>query len=138
MIGGDDPRPRWIARLVDELSAFLQERVVLVKPVEECLVDGDAFSCLIRSSPPEGNGFRLCWEGVLGMQPSDGKPHISVSLFLYGRNRRLGLMGHAEGSVLEIDYEGSPGRGGRWGAPEWLPDEFGEYLAYDSWSGEPS
>lgn len=107
---------------------------MLAESLEKCLEVDNAFSCPIRSSPPQGNGFQLCWEGVLGMEPIDGKPHTSVSLFLYSRNHRLGLMDHTEGGFLEIDYEGSLEHGGRWGTPQWLPDEFGEYLAYDSWS----
>ncbi|GAA3975221.1 hypothetical protein GCM10023085_67130 [Actinomadura viridis] len=129
----DDPRPRWIIRLIAELSTLLQEQISLAEPIEKCLVGEDAFSCRIRSSPPQGKGFRLCWEGVLGMEPIDGKPHTSVSLFLYSRNRRLATSDHPEGSVLEIDYEGSLEHGGRWGTPQWLPDEFGEYLTYDSY-----
>ncbi|MEV0186624.1 hypothetical protein AB0I54_46690 [Streptomyces sp. NPDC050625] len=118
---------------MEELSEFLQEPVVLVESPDECLVDDDAFSCLIRSSPPQGQAFQLCWEGILGMEPVDGKPHTSVSLFLYSRSRRLSLPGHSEGSVLEIVYEGSLEHGGRWADPGWHQDEFGEYLTYGSY-----
>ncbi|MBB6399018.1 hypothetical protein BKA00_005932 [Actinomadura coerulea] len=136
VIGRDDPRPGWISRLVTELSTLLQEQITLAEPLDKCLMDdeGFSFSCPIRSSPPQGNGFQLCWEGVLGMEPINGKPHTSVSLFLYSRNRRLGMMDHKQGSVLEIEYEGSLEHGGRWGTPTWFPDEFGEYLAYASYS----
>ncbi|MEU8125432.1 hypothetical protein AB0C21_42545 [Spirillospora sp. NPDC049024] len=34
---------------------------------------------------------------------------------------------------MEIDYEGSLEHGGRWGTPRWLADEFGEFLAYESY-----
>jgi hypothetical protein len=132
--GRDDPRPGWINRLVAELSTLLQEQIELVTPMDECLDDeGPGFSCSIRSSPPQGDGFQLCWEGVLGMQLIDGKPDTSVSLFLYSRNRRLGLMDDREGSYLEIAYEGPLERGGRWETPAWLRDDFGEYLAYRSY-----
>ncbi|GGW68819.1 hypothetical protein [Streptomyces xantholiticus] len=118
---------------MEELSEFLQEPVILVESLKECLVDDDAFSCLIRSSPPQGRAFQLSWEGILGMEPIDGKPHASVSLFLYSRNRRLALSGHAEGSVLEIVYEGSLEHGGRWANPCWDQDEFGEYLTFETY-----
>ncbi|TDD87377.1 hypothetical protein [Actinomadura rubrisoli] len=134
MIGKEDPRPGWITRLVAELSTLLEEQVELVTPMDECLNDEvPGFCCSIRSSPPQGNGFQLCWDGVLGMDFSDGKPDISVSLFLYSRNRRLGLMDDREGSFLEIAYEGSPEHGGRWGSPAWLRDGFGEFLGYESY-----
>ncbi|MEU6036396.1 hypothetical protein ABZ801_13385 [Actinomadura sp. NPDC047616] len=120
------------------MSTFLQEPVFLAEPIEKCLFDDgfDGFSCLIRSSPPAGNGFQLCWEGVLGMQLIDGKPDVSVSLFLYSRNHRLGMMNHTDGSYLEIVYEGSLENGGQWTTLEWLEDGFGEFLAYDSYGGQ--
>ncbi|MFF5262213.1 hypothetical protein ACFY4C_25025 [Actinomadura viridis] len=136
MIGRDDLRPQWIARIVAELSTLLQEQITLAEPIENCLMGDEAFSCLIRSSPPQGNGFQLCWEGVLGMEPIEGEPYVSASLFLYSRGRRLGMINDAEGSFLEIDYEGSLEDGGRWGNPRWLADEFGEYFAYDSYGDQ--
>ncbi|MEW2353155.1 hypothetical protein [Spirillospora sp. NPDC029432] len=125
-----------ITRLVAELSTLLQEPIEIVSPLDDCFLEdeGWTFSCGIRSAPPQGNGFQLCWEGVLGADMShDGEPRASVSLFLYSRNRRLGMMGHSEGSSLEIDYEGSLEHGGRWGTPCWHQDDFGEYLAYESY-----
>ncbi|RKS70723.1 hypothetical protein BZB76_5202 [Actinomadura pelletieri DSM 43383] len=133
MINGDDPRPRWIVRLIAELSALLQEEIELAEPLENCLMGDEAFSCLIRSSPPQGNGFQLCWEGVLGMQLIDGEPDTSVSLFLYSRNRRLGVMDDRDGSFLEVVYEGSLEHGGQWGNPVWMRDDLGEYRAYESY-----
>ncbi|WP_147339720.1 hypothetical protein [Actinomadura spongiicola] len=67
------------------------------------------------------------------MELIDGEPRASVSLFLYSRNRRLGQMGDRNGSFLELVYEGSLEHGGRWGTPVWLRDDFGEYLAYESY-----
>lgn len=136
MAGRDDHRLGVITRLVAELSTLLQEQVELVEPMDDCFLDDEGleFSVGIRSSPPQGNGFQLCWEGVLGSELiQDGKPHTSVTLFLYSRNRRLGMMEDREGSSLEIDYEGSLEHGGRWGTPRWLPDEFGEFLGYESY-----
>jgi hypothetical protein len=137
--GRDDPRLGVINRLVAELSTLLQEPIELVGPMDDCFLEDEGweFSCRIRSSPPQGNGFQLCWEGVLGAGlTGDGKPHTSVTLFLYSRNQRLGMMGHSEGSTLEIDYEGSLEHGGRWGTPFWLQDDFGEYLAYESYGDD--
>ena len=136
MTSESDPRPRWITRLVEELSGFLREPVTLVQPPQECLVDEDAFCCPIRSSPPQGQAFQLCWEGVLGMEPIEGRPHTSVSLFLYSRNQRLAMHGHTEGSVLEIVYEGSLEHGGRWSTPYWEEDVYGEYLSYNSYDND--
>lgn len=134
MTGRDDPRPGWINRLVAELSTLLQEQIELVTPMNECLHDeGSGFSCSIRSLPPQGSGFQLCWDGILGMQLIDGRPDTRVSLFLYSGNQRLGLMDDREGSFLEIVYEGSLKHGGQWGTPAWLRDDFGEYLAYESY-----
>ncbi|GAB3987780.1 hypothetical protein GCM10029978_107910 [Actinoallomurus acanthiterrae] len=99
-------------------------------------MDDDAFSCLIRSSPPQGEAFQLCWEGVLGMEPIDGKPFTSASLFLYSRDRRLAVASHNGGSYLWIVYEGSLERGGRWSNPRWQLDEFDEYLMYDSYDDD--
>ncbi|GGV20627.1 hypothetical protein GCM10010182_48320 [Actinomadura cremea] len=136
MTGRDDPRLGVITRLVAELSTLLQEPIELVEPVDGCFPDDEGweFSCGIRSSPPQGNGFQLCWEGVLGAGLlEDGKLHTSVTIFLYSRNRRLGMMEDREGSSLEIDYEGSLRDGGWWGTPRWLADEFGEFLGYESY-----
>lgn len=136
MTGRDDPRIGVINRLVAELSTLLQEPVELAGPLDNCFLDdeGLVFCVNIRSSPPQGNGFQLCWEGVLGSDlVQDGSPHASVSLFLYSRNRRLGMMEDREGSSLEIDYEGSLEHGGRWGTPRWLADGFGEFLQYESY-----
>ncbi|GAB3895277.1 hypothetical protein ACFQ1S_05690 [Kibdelosporangium lantanae] len=128
MSSGSDPRLRWITGLVGELSEFLEEPVALVGPIEECLVGDNAFSCPIRSSHPRGRVFQLCWNGVLGMAPFDGKPHVSATLFLYSRNQRLALPGHPNGSILEVVYES-----GQWTTPHWQQDEFGEYIAYDAY-----
>ncbi|MFD0692137.1 hypothetical protein [Actinomadura fibrosa] len=133
---GGDPRLDVITRLVAELSAFLQEPIERVEPADVLFLDDEGweFSCKVRSPPPRGDGFRLCWEGLLGAGlAADGNPHVSVTIFLYSRNRRLGVTGDAEGSSLEIDYEGSLEHGGRWVSPRWLHDEFGEFLGYESY-----
>lgn len=136
MTGRDDPRLGVINRLVAELSTFLQEPIELVEPTDNCFLEDEGleFCVNIRSAPPQGNGFQLCWEGIMGGQlVQDGKSDVSVTLFLYSRNRRLGMMEDREGSGLEIDYEGSPENGGCWGNPRWLADEFGEFLTYESY-----
>ncbi|WP_171166957.1 hypothetical protein [Streptomyces sp. I05A-00742] len=121
---------------MDELSDFLQEPVLLVEPLDDCLVDDDSFCCLIRSPPPQGRAFQLCWEGILGMEPIDGKPDTSVVLFLYSRNRRLAVHDHAGGSFLYVVYKGSLEHGGRWTTPGWRLDEFDEYLMYESYGDD--
>ncbi|GGU00667.1 hypothetical protein GCM10010177_69710 [Actinomadura citrea] len=136
MTGRDDPRLGVINRLVAELSTLLQEPIEVVELLDDRFQDGEGldFCVSIRSSPPQGNGFQLCWEGVMGSQLiQDGSRRASVTLFLYSRNRRLGMMEDREGSSLEIDYEGSLEHGGWWGTPRWLADEFGEFLGYESY-----
>lgn len=130
-----DPRHRWLTRLVEELGEYLQEPVLIVGPLEECFIE-DAFCCFIRSSPPRGRAFQLCWEGVLGGQRiDDAKYDTSATLFLYSRNQRLSVPGHDNGSCLEVVYEGSLEHGGRWADAYWANDDLGEYFAYDSYSG---
>ncbi|MEV6561598.1 hypothetical protein AB0M22_38175 [Nocardia sp. NPDC051756] len=124
---------RWlsaIAAVADSLAAHLGEPVNVVDPGEM----EDAFSCLIRGREPSGPSLQLAWEGILGMHYSDGQPNISATLFLYSRGRRLRLDNHS-GSFLEIVYEGALDGSGTWRDLGWLQDDFGEFEAYDRYSG---
>ncbi|MFF3228180.1 hypothetical protein ACFYV7_35675 [Nocardia suismassiliense] len=126
---GNSPSGRWrstIDGLVVGLATHLGEQVTLIDADEI----GDAFSCSIRGPEPSGPTFQVAWDGVLGMQYIDGKPDISVSLFLYSRGRRLRL-DDQPGSYLEIVYEGPLDGSGTWRDQGWLQDDFGEFEGYD-------
>ncbi|MGI5171216.1 hypothetical protein ACQEU3_43385 [Spirillospora sp. CA-253888] len=129
--GREDDRPsgRWgatIDALVASLAAHLGQQVTLVDRGEM----EDAFSCLLHGPEPSGPSLQMAWEGVLGMQYIDGKPDISVSLFLYSRGRRLRLADQSA-SYLGIVYEGPFDGSGAWRDMGWLQDDFGEFEGYD-------
>ncbi|QBS39432.1 hypothetical protein [Nocardia sp. CS682] len=124
---------RWlpaINALADSLATHLGEQVNVVDSGEM----EDAFSCLLRGPEPSSPSFQVTWEGVLGMHYTDGQPRVSVSLFLYSRGRRLRL-DDQPGSYLEIVYEGPLDGSGTWRDLGWLRDDFGEFEAYDRYSG---
>ncbi|MFI6517878.1 hypothetical protein ACIBF1_20140 [Spirillospora sp. NPDC050679] len=126
---GGGPSGRWSATidvLAASLAAHLGQQVTVVDGGE--IEDG--FSCVVRGPEPSGPTFQLAWEGVLGMRHTDGKPDVSVSLFLYGRGRRLRLADQSA-SYLEIVYEGPLDGSGSWRDLGWLHDGFGEFDAYD-------
>ncbi|MGK8524311.1 hypothetical protein ACRS6B_23405 [Nocardia asteroides] len=127
--GPEETPGRWrsaIDALADSLAAHLGEQVTVVDAGEM----EDGFSCFLRGREPSGPTLQLAWEGVLGMHYSDGKPKISVSLFLYSRGRRLRL-DDQPGSYLEIVYEGPLDGSGTWRDLGWLRDDFGEFEAHD-------
>ncbi|WUH97094.1 hypothetical protein OHR68_26590 [Spirillospora sp. NBC_00431] len=135
MNGRENDRPpgRWSATidaLAASLAAHLGQEVTVVKASEY----GDAFSCLVRGPRPSGPTFQTAWEGVLGMGYTEGRPDISVSLFLYSRGRRLRLDDQA-GSYLEIVYEGPFDGSGTWRDLGWLQDGFGEFEGHDHYGG---
>jgi len=124
---------RWrpaIDALVASLAEHLGQPVTVVNAGE---VD-DGFSCLVRGPAPSGPTLLVAWEGVLGMAQHDGTPHVSVSLFLYSRGRRLRL-DDQPGSYLELVYDGPLDGGGTWRDLGWLQDDFGEFEAHDRYGG---
>ncbi|MGW4845763.1 hypothetical protein [Nocardia brasiliensis] len=127
---GDTPTAgRWHSTIdifVNSLAAYLGERVTVVNRDE--LDDG--FSCLVRGPAPTAPAIQVAWEGVLGMHDVDGKPDISLSLFLYSRGRRVRLDDQS-GSYLEIVYEGPLDGSGTWRDLGWFEDGFGEFEAHD-------
>ncbi|CAM4484363.1 hypothetical protein NONI108955_33900 [Nocardia ninae] len=129
----DNPAVRWLSAinaLAGSLATHLGQQVNVVDSGEM----EDAFSCLLRGPEPSSPSFQVTWEGVLGMQYTDGQPRVSVSLFLYSRGRRLRL-DDQPGSYLEIVYEGPLDGSGTWRDLGWLRDDFGEFEAYDHYSG---
>ncbi|TDD37684.1 hypothetical protein E1287_07855 [Actinomadura sp. KC06] len=129
----DRPSGRWSAAidaLAASLGAHLGQRVTVVGSSQ--IEDG--FSCLVRGPEPSGSTLQMAWEGVLGMQYFEGKPDISVSLFLYSRGRRLRL-DDQPGSYLGIVYEGPFDGSGTWRDMGWLQDDFGEFDAHDHYGG---
>ncbi|MGH3241358.1 MAG: hypothetical protein ACRDNL_13345 [Spirillospora sp.] len=136
MVNGRDhdrPSGRWretIDALAASLAAHLGQEVTVVKATEH----GDAFSCLVRGPKPSGPTLQMAWEGVLGMDYYEGKPDISVSLFLYSRGRRLRL-DDQPGSFLEIVYEGPFDGSGTWRDEGWLQDDLGEFEGHDHYGG---
>lgn len=90
----------------------------------------DGFSCLLRGPAPQDPTLQIAWQAVLGMQEIDGKPDVSVSLFLYSRGRRLRL-DNQPGSYQEITYDGPLDGTGTWHDEGWLQDDFGEFAAHD-------
>lgn len=120
---------RWtslINSLVAGLSKHLNETVTIVDAGEM----PDGFSSSIRGPEPCHPSLQVAWEGTLGMQNIDGKPHVSATLFLFSRGRRLRLDDQT-GSFLEIVYEGPLDGTGTWRDLGWLQDDFGEFEEYD-------
>jgi len=122
--GGDST----IDLLAASFAAHLGQQVTIV---DSSGMTPDGFACFIRSPAPAGPTLQVAWEGVLGMKYIDGRPDISVSLFLFSRGRRLRLDDHHPGSYLEIVYEGPLDGSGTWRDLGWLHDGFGEFEAYD-------
>lgn len=120
---------RWrttIDALVASLAEHLGQQVTVVNTTEM----EDAFSCLVRGPKPSGPTLQVAWEGVLGMEQIEGKPDVSVSLFLYSRGRRLRL-DDQRGSYLELVHDGPLDGRGTWRDLGWLQDDFGEFEAHD-------
>ncbi|MCI2416235.1 hypothetical protein MOQ72_02265 [Saccharopolyspora sp. K220] len=97
--------------------------------VDRSFPDDKTFSCMIRSRPPKQDGFGLCWEGILGMEPIEGHLHASASIFMYSQNRRVAIEGH-DSSYFEIEYEGDVDQGGNWVSRGWIEDALGEYANF--------
>ncbi|GAB7040385.1 MULTISPECIES: hypothetical protein [Catenuloplanes] len=122
---------RWrqeIAAIADSLSQHLRQRVEVLGATEMA----EAFSVSVRGPAASPTGFGLTWNGVLGMQPIDGRPHISVSMFFYSRGERIRLAEH-DGSYIELELDGRLDGSGTWRDLGWLEDEYGEYESYDRW-----
>ncbi|SDF43714.1 hypothetical protein SAMN05216553_101635 [Lentzea fradiae] len=128
----NSPAGRWrpaIDALTVGLAAHLGDRATVVNATEM----EEAFSCLVRGPEPSGP-LQVGWEAVLGMEHYDGKPHVSATLFLYSRGRRLRL-DDQRGSYLEIVYDGPLDGSGTWRDLGWLQDDFGEFDAHDRFGG---
>ncbi|OLF12788.1 hypothetical protein BLA60_05830 [Actinophytocola xinjiangensis] len=128
---GENAGGRWrptIDALVAGLAEHFGEPVTVVNANE---ID-DGFSCLVRGAAPTGP-LRVSWEGVLGLAEVDGRPDVSVSVFVYSHGRRVRL-DDQPGSYLELVHEG-PLDGGTWREVGWLQDDFGEFAAHDRYGG---
>ena len=130
----DNPETgRWrsaIEAMTASFGAHLGQQATVVNSSEF----EDGFSCLLRGPAPSDPTLQVAWEAVLGMQEVDGKPDVSVSLFLYSRGRRLRL-DDQPGSYLEIVYDGPLDGTGTWRDEGWLQDDFGEFAAHDHYGG---
>jgi hypothetical protein len=122
---------RWrqeIAAIADSLSQHLRQRVEVLGATEMV----EAFSVSVRGPAASPTGFGLAWNGVLGMQVIDGRPHISVSVFFYSRGERIRLAEH-DGSYIELELDGRLDGSGTWRALGRLEDEYGEYESCEHW-----
>jgi len=125
-----------IEHLVNTLSEYLQQQIEIVdKTIEESIVDNESFCCCIRSAASFGGPLSIAWEGRLGMEAIEGKPLVSVSLFLFSHNKRLNIVGQ-QGSYVDLVYgRHNSGRGG-WHFQGWEEDVYGEYEDIDEYSGD--
>jgi hypothetical protein len=114
-----------------ETAVYLGERLrdflgfeVIAEPMT--LLEFDAFSCGLHGGAAFGGVLQLEWCGVLGMEPIDGRSHVSASLFLFSQRRRLRLAGQL-GSSLELVFERRDDGPGQWVSLGWHDDVYGEY-----------
>ncbi|ALG08318.1 hypothetical protein [Kibdelosporangium phytohabitans] len=124
---------RWqstTSAIVASLADYIGQTVQLVDTRE---VD-EGFSCFIRGPAPSDPLFMAAWEGVLGMEHSEGRPDISAALFFYSRGRRVRL-DNQNGSFLLLVYDGELDGSGTWRNEGWLEDVFGEFEAHDHYGG---
>ena len=129
--GGHGEQARWrveISAIVESLSTYLNQDVELVNLTEM----DDVFSCLLRGPAVPASGFQLAWTGVLGMEIIDGRPDVSLSMFLFSRGERIRLATHRS-SYIELLYDGPLDGTGTWRDFGWVEDPFGEFDAHDQW-----
>lgn len=112
-----------IPYLLSRLSGYLGHEATLESVL---LHEDDAFCCAIEGRIALGGAFSIEWTGRLGMQPIEGAPHVSATLFLFSRKRRLQLEGHS-GSVLELQFEPREHDAGEWVSHGWHEDVYGEW-----------
>lgn len=112
-----------IPYLISRLSGYLGHEVSLESVL---LHEADAFCCAIEGRVALGGAFSIEWTGRLGMQPVEGSPHVSATLFLFSRKRRLQLDGH-NGSMLELQFEPRAQSAGEWVSHGWHEDLYGEW-----------
>ncbi len=84
------------------------------------------YSCRIRALGTSSGAFQTEWSGVLRIQHTGGEPHVSASLLLFSRGRRVQLRGQL-GSSLELVFERTAGGKSRWAVLGWHEDVLGEY-----------
>lgn len=84
------------------------------------------YSCRIHALGSSGGALQTEWSGVLRVQTVDGQPHVSASLVLFSRGRRLQLAGQL-GSSLELTFERPASGKSRWVVLGWHEDVLGEY-----------
>ncbi len=131
-----DEFSRIIHDLVKSLSDYLQQPIeILDETLQASIVDEESFCCSICSGTYLGGPLAVAWEGRLGMEPINGKPSVSASLFLFSQNKRLSVV-NQEGSYIELVYEMSEGDNGSWRSLGWLEDIYGEYKGIDEYSCE--
>ena len=114
-----------VMRLVSRLTDFLHQDIDVV---DFNLVDDESFTCRVAGRSRFGGPLALEWWGILGMEPIEGAPHVSGTLFLYSMGQRLG-MAAPKGSTIELVYERSSEGGGAWRSLGWVVD------TYDEWEG---
>jgi hypothetical protein len=112
-----------IPYLISRLSSYLGHEATLASVL---LREDDAFCCAIEGRIALGGAFSIEWTGRLGMQPIEGGRHVSATLFLFSRKRRLQLEGHS-GSMLELQFEPREHGAGEWVSHGWHEDLYGEW-----------
>ena len=95
------------------------------------VVDHEALSCSIRCIQPIGGPLHVQWRGILGTEIIEGIPHVSATLFLFSRGRRLQVKG-LEGSTVELIFSRGDEDSGYWEFVGWESDVYGEWEGIDS------
>ena len=112
-----------IAYLVTRLSSYLGHEVRLGDLSHQ---EPEAFGCAIEGRIAIGGAFAIEWTGRLALQRLDGISHVSATLLLFSRKRRLQVAGHS-GSMLELQFEPRPHGAGEWISHGWHEDLYGEW-----------
>lgn len=123
---------QWQVKLNDLVESLGQLLETPVRVIEASAVGEDSFSSYIRSALPPKGVFGITWEGLLGQELIEGRPHISASLFLFSQGKRLTVYGDTGGSIELIYEESESGRVG-WRSVGWAEDTFGEYAAFSEY-----
>lgn len=113
--------------LVEELSNFLEEPIEVFR---EYIRRGHTISLLLRSLDQPQGLFRLRWESILGFQSyKDKEPEITLYLFLFSNNYRIGRLRERGNSYFTMMYRIVDGKG-TWLVRGWVPDELREWAEF--------
>ena len=112
-----------INHLTQALSTYLGQTVKLI---DSSIIDGEALCCSIRGETMLAGPLELTWEGRLGLELINDRPHVSAFLFLFSQGKRLRTTGQS-GSYLLLTYQPDSSGVPRWHSDGWQEDVYGEF-----------